>query len=614
MPADAVATVKSRLDIVDVVGGYVRLQRSGRSLMGLCPFHSERTPSFSVSQERQAWYCFGCQEGGDVISFVQKIERLDFMGALEMLAERAGVDLERDRTPRHREATVRRRRALELNARAQAFYEQVLWGSEAGAPGRDLLAERGVDESLARRFGVGFAPAGGAGGDALVRYLSARNLATPADAAAAGLAHEPDRGGRARDRFRHRLVFPIRDERGSVVGFGARALGDAVPKYLNSPSVPGVYDKSTALFGIDLARDAIQAAGWVLLVEGYFDVIAAHSAGVAGVVASSGTAFTPAQARLLKRFAPRVVMCFDGDAAGLAAASKAVDVVAQEGLEARIVVLPPGVKDPDDLVRRDPAGFTAAVEAARPEWEVLIDRAVGDTAARGSVEERRHAAERAVGVLARIPDAGARDLYVQRAAHLLDVRPEALAADTETARHAGPGRGRVTAVAPAEPAADTGLDEAVPGNPPSPWEQYIGRLVVQRPALAAHFAADHGLSPAEIIDPVVQRCLRLALETGAGEDFPLHALSRHEHAAAMRHLYRPVPELDDPDDVERLARAMSDCVVRLRDAARLVEIDAVRRDLRRAADDGRVDEVERLTVQLHRLSSERHRLREAAGA
>src|SRR5437588_5940629 len=178
MPADAVAEVKARLDIVEVVGQYVRLQRSGRQHVGLCPFHSEKTPSFSVSQERQAWYCFGCQEGGDLLSFVQKIERIGFRDALEQLAERAGVELERDRGA-GREASRRRKLVLELNLKAQAFYEHLLWGTEAGAPGRALLTERGVTEEPARRFGIGFAPAGGPGGDALLRYLTARGLGSP---------------------------------------------------------------------------------------------------------------------------------------------------------------------------------------------------------------------------------------------------------------------------------------------------------------------------------------------------------------------------------------------------------------------------------------------------
>src|SRR5439155_19949755 len=206
----------------------------------------------------------------------------------------------------------------------------------------------------------------------------------------AGLAH-PARGSQARDRFRHRLVFPIRDERGGTLGFGARALGDAVPKYLNSPET-AAYHKSAALFGIDRARHAISREHAAVVVEGYFDVIAAHSAGVQHTVASSGTALTREQVRHLGRLATMVTLCFDTDDAGWAAASRAVDVLAAEGVQSRICVLPDGVKDPDELVRRDPEAFTAAVAAAPPEWQVLLDRALAG-AEGGSVDARRAGAE-----------------------------------------------------------------------------------------------------------------------------------------------------------------------------------------------------------------------------
>ncbi|MGA8522803.1 MAG: CHC2 zinc finger domain-containing protein, partial [Candidatus Dormiibacterota bacterium] len=227
MAGDAVAEVKSRLDLVEVISGYVTLHRAGRELTGLCPFHAEKTPSFTVSPERQVWYCHGCHEGGDLFKFIEQIERIDFRQALEMLADRAGVELESG--PRAARGTGRRRRrSIELNTKAQAYYQHVLWSTPAGEPGRDLLRDREVGEVLARRFGIGFASAGGHGEDALARYMTGKGGATVEELVEAGLVH-PQRGGRTRDRFRDRLVFPIRDERGDVLGFGARALGDAKP-------------------------------------------------------------------------------------------------------------------------------------------------------------------------------------------------------------------------------------------------------------------------------------------------------------------------------------------------------------------------------------------------
>jgi DNA primase len=611
--ADAAAEVKARLDILEVIGGYVRLQRSGRDHKGLCPFHSERTPSFSVSQEKQAWYCFGCQEGGDLLTFVEKIEHVDFLGALEMLAERAGVELERSLPGDRQRGQARRRRAraLELNTGAQAYYEHILWSTATGAPGRALLAERGVSEGTARDYGVGFAPAGGASGDALLRYLHARGRGTPAEAADAGLAHASDRGGQARDRFRNRLVFPIRDERGDVLGFGGRALGDAVPKYLNSPAT-SAYDKSLAVFGIDRARSVIEAAGCAVVVEGYFDVLAAATAGVGHAVASSGTALTTGQVRLLARWTRCLVLCFDGDDAGVTASSRAVDVIAAEGLDARICVLPPGCKDPDELVRRDPAAFAACVAAAQPEWRVLLDRAIGD-AESGSVEARRAGAERAVALLARIPEATVRDLYVQQAASRLELAVAAVSADVERLR--GEGRRaplRVVVTTPA-PAAEAAVPE-VSGGPPAAPEEFIGAVALQRPDLAACLVEEHGLQPDQISHPTVRRLFMLALAAPAGEVLSLHLLEAPERRLAAWLRVRRPPELCDDASPDKLARALADCVrgVRgVREAALQSEQARVEREMKIAKADGRTELSERLAVQLAELAKEGYRAREA---
>jgi len=611
--ADAVAEVKARLDIVEVIGGYVRLQRSGRDHKGLCPFHAERTPSFGVSQEKQAWYCFGCSEGGDVLRFIQKIEHVDFYGALEMLAEKAGVELERDHPGDRQRGQARRRRlrVLELNARAQAYYEHVLWSDPAGAPGRELLAERRVPEEVARQFGAGFAPAGGAGGDALLRYLSRRGLGSAAEAADAGLAHASERGGAPRDRFRHRLVFPIRDERGEVLGFGGRALGDAVPKYLNSPATPA-YDKSLALFGVDRARPAIEAAGSAVVVEGYFDVLAAAAAGVTHAVASSGTALTTGHVRLLSRWTRCLVLCFDGDDAGVTASSRAVDVIAAEGLDARICVLPPGCKDPDDLVRRDPAALAACIANAQPEWRVLLDRAIGD-AESGSVEARRAGAERAVALLARIPEATVRDLYVQQAASRLELTPAAVGADVERLRREGARTPARLVVAPPSPPAASTAPEEPAGPPPPPWEEYLGSVVVQRPDLAALLVEEHGLQPDELGHPSVRRLLDAALATPAGAGLSLHDLAVPEQRLAARLLLRPLPELRD-DAGPALGQALADCVRRVRDASLRVALATLKRELQKARDDGRTEAAQRLAARLHELASEGFRAREGGPA
>ncbi|HWF57572.1 MAG TPA: DNA primase [Candidatus Dormibacteraeota bacterium] len=611
MARDAVAEIKARLDIVDVVGGYVTLQRAGRGHRALCPFHSEKTPSFNVSQDRQAWYCFGCQEGGDMFTFVEKVEHTDFRAALELLAEKAGVELEAAaQSGERRGASRRRKRILELNARAAAFFEHVLWSSPAGGDGRGLLEARAVTETRARTFGVGFAPAGGGGEDALSRYLTDRATATADEIVDAGLAHHA-RGGRLRDRFRHRLVFPIRDERGEVIAFGARALGDDVPKYLNSPET-SVYHKGSALFGLDLARVAMHDRRIAVIVEGYFDVMAAHLAGVANTVASSGTALTREQAKVISRHADSVVLCFDADEAGRAATSRAVDVVAGEGLPARICLLPEGCKDPDELVRADPGAFAAVVEGAPPEWQVLLDRALGGDEG-GSIDARRAAAERAVALLTRIPEATARELYVQQAARRLNLTAATLASDVVT-RRGRPATGRPLRVTTAPPVSAS--PAAVPGPPLPPaaaWDGYLATLCVHRPEIARRITGEFELDIAAIQHPLARRMVQIALETPAGESFPLTALAPHERDFAAGLLVRTVPELLSESRVGDLDTALADCVRLVAEAQRVTEISEVVRRMAAAKERGDDTEVGVLAARLRQLATASPRLRRSAG-
>ncbi|MGA8415407.1 MAG: DNA primase [Candidatus Dormiibacterota bacterium] len=605
MAGDAVAEVKSRLDLVEVIGGYVTLHRAGRELTGLCPFHAEKTPSFTVSPERQVWYCHGCHEGGDLFKFIEQIERIDFRQALEMLADRAGVELESG--PRSdRGAGRRRRRSIELNAKAQAYYQHVLWATPAGEPGRNLLRDRGVEEAPARRFGVGFAPAGGAGEDALARYLTGKGGATVEELVEAGLVHPP-RGGRMRDRFRDRLVFPIRDERGDVLGFGARALGDAKPKYLNSPD-SAAYHKSAAIFGLDLARTAIVREHAAVIVEGYFDVLAAHAAGVEHTVASSGTALTREQVHSLGRIAETLVLCFDGDDAGRVAATRAVDVIAVEGIQARICRLPAGVKDPDELVHTDPAAFARAIADAPPAWQVLLDAALG-TGEGGSVDARRAAAERAVSVLARIPEATTRELYLQQAARRLDLGARSLSTDLAHSTRDGIRKpARIVVAAPADPAPGAEEPEPIEADEPMPpWEAQLARVVLIRPELAAALRTETGLGPDEFTNPTARRIYDAA--SSEPSEFTLRRLTGGDQRRAAGLLVREVPEFADAAEPQAIKQLMADCV-------RLIHEESVRRalvsisaEMHRARDEGRTEDADALAAKLSRLAADAPHLR-----
>lgn len=549
-----IETVRARIDLVDVVAPHVRLHRAGRELCGLCPFHDERTPSFYVNPEKQVWTCHGCHLGGDVFHFVELIEHVDFRAALEQLAQRVGVSLAADPAAIEAERRRRRERDAALGAlRAAAdYYHHVLVRSPAGAPGLAFLAERGVDPATRDAFHLGYAPAGHRA-DNLVRFLASRGHGTAATQAA-GLTQRGPTG--IVDVFRRRLVIPIRDEHGAVVAFGGRALDADPRKYLNSRNGP-TFDKSRTLFGLDRAQGSLRSEATAVVVEGYFDVLAAHAAGVTGAVAACGTVFTPEHARLLRRFAPSVVLCFDGDGAGQRAAAEAVPTAVAAGLEARLAVLPEGM-DPDDVCRTDPGGFHNLVAGARPAFEVLVDRALGD-AGPGTGPGTLAARRAALAVLARVPEASERDLYAQRVGQRLGVDPRHLLEDLD--RRGREPRGHQAA--PTAPAAGPdahGFVAGPAGNTPLGRTGYLLALLVQRPELARRAREFYGVEPEEFIDPHAQAVYRM-LSTGSAVCAPpsdeaavlLARLGRHEF-----------PELEGADADLWALRALEDGVRLLR--------------------------------------------------
>ena len=353
---DAFAEVKAKVDLIKVVSEYVRLTKRNKDYWGLCPFHQEESPSFHVNPQRQSWYCFGCERKGDVFTFVELIEKTDKRGALQLLAERAGVEL-RKLTPEQMERADVRKRIHELLKLAAQYYEYVLWKMPAGEPGRRLLESRRVGEETARRFQLGYAPAG----RGFAEYLRAKKRSL-ADAQEAGLMRRD-----GTDFFAERLVIPIRDERGQALAFTARTVRqDEARKYINSPETPA-YIKGRVIFGLDLARDEITRRGQAALMEGQFDVITAHQFGVSNAVASSGTALTDDQVRLLKRFTDELVLVFDSDRAGRAAMRKAAALAAAHAMRTRVVTLP-DAKDPDEFLR-------SAAPDAVAQWEELVAQA-----------------------------------------------------------------------------------------------------------------------------------------------------------------------------------------------------------------------------------------------
>jgi DNA primase len=416
-------SVKQQADIVKIVGEYVRLKKAGaQNYSGLCPFHAEKTPSFSVHAGRQFYHCFGCGQSGDVFSFIQKIENVSFPEAIKTVAVKCGIPLPKREFSSPEEAAESRQRGklIELHEAAAAWFEQQLRAPE-GALAREYLTGRGLADEGIQKFRIGFAPES---------YHALRDrlqgLADQDTLRASGLfsfkEQEDGKPGPLYARFRRRITFPIANESGRIIAFTARALdsGDkAGPKYINSPETP-LYTKGHVLFNLDKARQAIREANFALLVEGQMDCISAYLAGIANVLATSGTAFTEAQVRLLSRYSTRVIVNFDPDTAGANAAEKSIALLSEEGFEVKVVTLEGGL-DPDRYIwERGAREYMAALRGARRYEEYLIDRARQLHPPR-SPEAKVKALNFLLPHIRRIPNRIARDEFAANAAQKLDI-------------------------------------------------------------------------------------------------------------------------------------------------------------------------------------------------
>ena len=414
MAKDTVAEIKDRLSIQDIISPYVKLARAGRSLVGLCPFHKEKTSSFHVSPERGTWHCFGCGLGGDGFSFIEKVEGVDFKGALKILAEKAGVTIEY--SGGNREDTSKRDRLHALMSRASEWYA----GQLKESPGYAYGKQRGLTDDSIMQWGLGYAP------DAwrtLLEALTAEGFTVP-ELLAAGLVKEADgKPGTYYDRFRNRLMFPIRDAAGKVVAFTGRTLAaDEQAKYLNSPETE-LFHKSDVLFGLDRAKDAIRARGFTMLVEGQLDVLHAHQAGFANAVALSGTALTDRHLALMKRFSDNLMLVLDADPAGLKATARSAELALRAGLRVKAARLPKG-KDPADLLSEDAQDFGKRVVAAKPIVEFFLVELAD--AERDSHRLLRLVESIVLPLIAAIPSPMEREHFIQIAAQALGLSSEAV--------------------------------------------------------------------------------------------------------------------------------------------------------------------------------------------
>ncbi|OGH80630.1 MAG: DNA primase, partial [Candidatus Magasanikbacteria bacterium RIFCSPLOWO2_02_FULL_44_11] len=413
--------IRRRIDVADLIGDSLELKPAGGgSMKAICPFHTEKTPSFYVSKEKQIWHCFGCGKGGDIFAFVMEMEGADFSEALRVLGKRAGVEIPRFSSTASNEKT----RLLESNKQAESVFKHVLRSSDHGQHARSYVASRGYTDEIVDAFGIGFAP----NEWSLLCDTLKKKGWKDHELVAAGLALNKKKGGGVVDRFRGRLMIPLRDHHGNTVGFTGRVLpgsDDSGPKYMNSPETL-VYKKGELLFGLDRAKVAIKKEKQVVIVEGNLDVLASHMVGVEHVVASSGTALTQAQLHLLKRFTDTVVFCFDQDTAGFRAARKGIHLATELGFRVRVIQIPPGKgKDPDELIKQDAEAWKRL--ARHPidimEYYFQVAEAKNDLT---DVQRKKRVGAFLLEEIARLPDVIEQEHWLRKLSPLVQVDVERL--------------------------------------------------------------------------------------------------------------------------------------------------------------------------------------------
>lgn len=408
--SNEIELIKDKLDIVDYVGRVVQLKKTGQNYKGLCPFHNEKTPSFIVSQDKQIFHCFGCNEGGDIFAWVMKTDGMDFVEAMKKLAADAGVTLTSNFNP---EKGDKREKLFEINEIACRFFEQNL---KTNAKAYEYFKRRKLNDKTIKDFRLGFAP----GGNALLKKLISEGY-DKNDLVNAGVAKIKD--GQLVDQFRSRVTFPIINTGGRVVGFSARVLGDSLPKYLNTPSTD-IYDKSGILYGIFQAKEAVRKQSHTIIVEGNMDVIASHQAGVKNVVASSGTALTERQLDILKKFSPNAKLAFDIDPAGDMATKRAIEMAFQKGINIKIIEIPEG-KDPADVVEKDQKVWVEAVKKATYVMDYLFEKLFTDDIEKDILKKKK-ATREFISFIAKLEDLVEKDHYIKKLAGKINVGEDAI--------------------------------------------------------------------------------------------------------------------------------------------------------------------------------------------
>ena len=592
IPEDVIQRIRERADIVEVVGSHLSLSKTGQNYKGLCPFHSEKTPSFTVSPSRQIFHCFGCGEGGNVFSFLMKIDGAPFPAVVRTLGEKYGIEVDQQAvSPAARQRTETRERLFAVNRDAAEFFRRTLLEPSA-QPARAYLEKRGMASSTIAQFGLGYAPAGW---DLALNALT-KNGAKVEDLALAGLIVPREQAGRQGtapgyyDRFRGRVMFPIHDLQKRVIGFGGRIIGDGEPKYLNSPETP-LFSKSRTLYGLDIAREAITQADQVVIVEGYFDAIALHQAGLSNVVATLGTALTTEHIELIRRFTHHVVLVFDPDAAGVRAALRTMDLFLESGLTVQVVSLPAG-DDPDTFVRGQ--GLDALVAVIRKAPSLLEFTVEGSlrTGRQGSVEERVRCVEEVLLLLRKIKNPVEKNASIRHVADQLDLDEKVL---LERYRTLGVRR-------PAAKNSDTEAAAAVPARLPKD-EEVLLQLLLHEKCTSEMLAQ---LAATDFTDPRARRLVSLA-QSAMEQGQTIHAvLADADSDPASEALSRALSLSEFPFDDVTAAFQQSFTTLKLRRLA--MEIQETKTAHAAAERAGESETVRTLLMRSQSLQQERQRL------
>jgi DNA primase len=418
IPQGIIDQILDKVDIVEVVSEYVPLKKAGRNFKGCCPFHNEKPPSFVVSPDKQIFHCFGCTAGGNVIGFVMKYENLSFPEAIEMMAERAGIEIPKTNNVSD-EASSLVKKLYEVNSIAAEYYQDQL-GLPSAKGALDYLKQRGLSDATIKEFKIGYAPDGW---ENLQQYCKKKNISSEI-LRKAGLSVKSDKGRNDYDRFRNRITFPIFNERGNIVAFGARIMTDSQPKYLNSPETT-VYSKSSVLYGLNFAKTEIRKAERVLIVEGYLDVIMPYQNEIKNIVATSGTALTTRQVALLKKHTDTAVMIFDADQAGEAASLRGLDILIVNGLTVYIATLPEG-EDPDSFVKaRGGEAFKEEIDKAKDLFDYKLDLLLGKSSG-SSIVERAKIVNEMLPTISKVANAVIQSAYLEKLALKLQLNESAL--------------------------------------------------------------------------------------------------------------------------------------------------------------------------------------------